>query len=739
MYNECNYKKTGDDMNLETYISKLKHLNNEYDFAHIIEAYNFAKEAHSGQKRKSGEDFFIHPLHVSLILAELKMDEETIIASLLHDVIEDTEVSKDEIEEKFGEVIAQLVDGVTKLGKIHYESKEKLQAENLRKMFLAMAEDIRVILIKLADRLHNLRTLQFMPDHKKKEKAKETLEIYAPIAHRLGISTMKWELEDKSLQYLEPEYYYELVDKIKSKRSEREKIINKNIDKLKEAAENQFDLDGDINIYGRAKHFYSIYKKMKDKNKSFDEIFDLIAIRILVDDVKDCYSILGICHTIWKPIPGRFKDYIAMPKSNMYQSLHTTVITETGDTLEIQIRTREMHKIAEYGIAAHWKYKKSGKNDTNEQIERKLNWIKQVMEYQKETEDPEMFIDSLKIDLYVNEVFVFTPDGDVKELPKGSTPIDFAYAVHSEVGNQCVGAKVNGKIVPLNYELSTGEIVSVITKKNSGPSRDWLNIVQSNKAKNKIKRWFKHERRDENIEKGRSILESTIKRSSISLDEVHEKDWLDPIIEKLNLKTKDDLYEAIGYGGVLLKQVIPKLKELKREDRKKTQPTQPKKKHLKRASKRKKSKDLGVEVKGLDDTLTRFAKCCHPVPGDEIIGYVTSGRGITIHRVDCPNLKDLKEQKHRFIEVNWHSDNEGKSYEARIQIVAHDRKKLLSEITLLINKENFRVNGLNARTDKGDIAYIEVQVEINSKSHLSELVRELKNIKGVMEINRITI
>jgi GTP pyrophosphokinase len=717
--------------NYKEYIEELLKLNEEYNIDSITEVYYFAKEAHTGQKRKSGEDYFIHPLEVSLILAEMKMDEETIIASILHDVVEDTVITEEDIREKFGDTIALLVDGVTKLTNLHYESKEIQKGENLRKMFLAMAKDIRVVLIKLADRLHNMRTLEYMSPIKKKEKAMETMEIYAPIADRLGMSQIKWELEDISLQYLHPDKYIELVEKIDTKRSEREEVIRKNIELLKSNIKK--DINIEFEIHGRAKHFYSIYKKMEEGHKEFDEIFDLIAIRVIVSDLRECYSVLGICHTIWNPLPGRFKDYIAMPKSNLYQSLHTTVITNEGERLEIQIRTEEMHRVAEFGIAAHWIYK-GGKKGRNETIDKKLRWVRELLENQNENTDPEIFLDSIKVDLYVNEVFVYTPNGDVFELPSGSTPIDFAYKVHSQVGHQCVGAKVNGKIVPLAYKLSSGEIVSIITKKGSGPSRDWLNIVESNHAKNRIRRWFKKERHDENVEKGKAILEREMRSMHLSIKDDLKKEWLNIILKRLSLETMEDLYEAIGYGGILTRQVIPKIKELKHEeDIKKGKFDQ---KRLEKST-IKKMRNVGIIVKGLDNVLTRFAKCCNPVPGDDIIGYVTQGRGVTIHRVDCPNYVDLEKSKERFIEVEWDENNEKSAYEAKILITGNDRKGLLSEITVVINKENFIVNGLNAKKDKNGIATIELVIEIVNKKHLTKLIGNLKKIDGILDIKRV--
>ena len=717
-------------IDFNTYIKELTKLNDEYNVDNIKKVYYFAKEAHEGQKRKSGEDYFIHPIAVSLILAGMKMDEETIMASMLHDVVEDTKYTKEEISEIFGETVALLVDGVTKLTNLRYESKEIQKGENLRKMFLAMAKDIRVVLIKLADRLHNMRTLEYMSINKKQEKAMETLEIYAPIADRLGMSQIKWELEDISFSYLHLDEYYDLVEKIKKKRSDREDVINKNIELLKNSIKEQ--IDAEFEISGRAKHFYSIYKKMVEGNKEFDEIFDLTAIRVIVKDLRECYSVLGICHTIWNPIPGRFKDYIAMPKSNLYQSLHTTVITNDGDTLEIQIRTEEMHRVAEYGIAAHWIYK-GGKEDN---IDKKLDWVREILENQNENADPEEFLDSIKIDLYVNEVFVYTPNGEVFELPNGSTPIDFAYKVHSQVGHQCVGAKVNGKIVPLTYKLSSGEIVSIITKKGSGPSRDWLKVVQSNHAKNRIRRWFKKERHDENVEKGKAILEKEMKYARLSLKEdlKDKEEWLITILKRLSLETLEDLYEAIGYGGILTKQVIPRVKEFKKEEEIKKGKFIPER--LKKST-IKKRENVGVVVKGLENVLTRFAKCCNPVPGDEIIGYVTQGRGVTIHRVDCPNFVDLEKSKERFIEVSWVDNSAKNAYEAKVKIIGNDRKGLLSEITIIINNENFVVNGLNARKDKNGIATVEMIIEITNKKYLSKLINNLKKVDGVIEVKRV--
>lgn len=719
---------------LESFIEKIIQYNPHYDLSRIIKAYNFAENAHEGQFRKSGEKYFIHPINVALILAELELDESTVIAGLLHDVIEDTRYTFDDIKREFGEEIALLVDGVTKLGKLTYETKEERQAENLRKMFLAMARDIRVILIKLADRLHNMRTLKFMNETKKKEKAIETLEIYAPIAHRLGISKIKWEFEDLCLRYLDPDAYYDLVEKVAKKRREREEYINLVIKKLKENLEN---LNIDYEIYGRPKHFYSIYKKMVYQHKSFEEIYDLTAVRVIVDNVKDCYGVLGIVHTMWKPIPGRFKDYIAMPKPNMYQSLHTTVIGPKGEPLEIQIRTWEMHRIAEYGIAAHWKYKE-GKVEEGE-LDKKLTWLRQLLEWQRDLKDPKEFMESLKIDFFTNQVFVFTPKGDVIELPFGSTPVDFAYKIHSAVGNSCIGAKVNGRIVPLNYKLKTGNIVEVLTSSHSnGPSRDWLKFVKSTNAKNRIKQWFKKERKEENIERGKELLEKEVKRQGYNIKELLRAEWLNDIVKKLRLNSIDDLYAAIGYGGITLNQIIPKLKEKYKAEQKENTPIGNNKELQSKVTKTKQKRDTkqGVKVKGIDNILVRFAKCCNPVPGDEIIGYITRGRGITVHRTDCPNIAN-DENRDRLIDVEWDTDKKI-SYQTEIQVIAPDRKGLLSEITNIISEAKLDVTAINARTTKEKIAIINLTIEISNTDQLLKIMNKFKSMSGVIDVKRVT-
>lgn len=720
---------------LENFIEKIKQYNPYYDLSRIVKAYNFAENAHEGQYRKSGERFFIHPMNVALILAELELDESTIIAGLLHDVVEDTKHTFEDIAREFGEEIALMVDGVTKLGKFTYETKEERQAENLRKMFLAMAKDIRVILIKLADRLHNMRTLKFMNEKKKKEKAMETLEIYAPIADRLGISKIKWEFEDICLRYIDPEGYYDLVEKVAKKRKEREDYINYVVDELDDELDK---LNIEYDIYGRPKHFYSIYKKMQYQHKSFEEIFDLTAIRILVDNVRDCYAVLGVVHTKWKPIPGRFKDYVAMPKPNMYQSLHTTVLGPKGEPFEIQIRTHEMHRVAEYGIAAHWKYKEGKTED--EDIDKKLTWLRQLLEWQRELKDPKEFMESLKIDLFTNQVFVFTPKGDVIDLPVGSTPVDFAYKIHSAVGNKCIGAKVNGRIVPLDHKIKTGNIVDILTSNNSnGPSRDWLKFVKSTQAKNKIKQWFKKERKEENTQRGKELLEKEVKRQGYPIKELLKSDWLNLVMKKLRFNNIEDLYAAIGYGGIALNQVMPKLKELYREEHKEKVPnveieniqTSVNKKKQKTKTKQ------GVKVKGIDNILVRFAKCCSPVPGDDIIGYITRGRGVTIHRKDCPNIQNDPNSYDRLIEVEWHVDKKI-SYSTEIQIVANDRKGLLAEMTNTITESKMHVTAINARTTKEKLAIINLTIEISDTQQLSKLMNKFRSFQDVIEVKRVT-
>ena len=709
-------------MTIDDLIEKIKTYNPNVDEAEIRSAYELAKVNHQGQKRNSGEDYIIHPLHVAMILADMNMDSATIIAGLLHDTIEDTSVTYEDIEKKFGKEIAELVDGVTKLKKLNYKSKAEKQAENIRKMVLAMAKDIRVIIVKLADRLHNMRTLEYMTEAKKIEKATETLEIYAPIADRLGMSRVKWELEDLSLRYLDPDEYYKLVDMVNKRRKEREELINSIIDTLKVNLE-RVGIKCEIN--GRPKNFYSIYKKMKVKGKVFDEIYDLSAVRILTNDIKDCYGALGVVHTLWKPIPGRFKDYIAMPKPNNYQSLHTTVIDNNGETFEVQIRTYQMHQTAEYGIAAHWKYK-TGQTKTTS-FDENLTWLRQLMEWQKDLNDPNDFIDTLKVDFFADEVFVFSPKGDVINLPEGSTPIDFAYRIHTQVGNTCVGAKVNGRIVPLSYKLSSGNIVDIITNSNSGPSLDWLNIVKSNQAKKKISQYFKIKDRDKNIEKGKEILEKEAKRLNYNVNEFLKDEWIDEVRAKLNVSTIDDLYAALGFGTVKLSQVTAKLIDIYNRFNKK-----PIKNIVK--SKRKVQKS-GIDVKGVDGVKVRIAKCCTPVPGDDIIGYITIGRGISVHRADCPNVNNNVEES-RIVQVSWQKD-EANSYEAAIEVRALDKPNVIGDVANRINEAKLNMTSLNARSTRDGDAIVDVILEITNIDELEGIIDKLKRVKNVFDVYRM--
>ncbi len=727
----------GVTMNLEGYLVKVKQYAPYVDAERVAKAYQFGDLAHTGQLRKDGTAFFNHPTSVSLILAELEMDEETIIAALLHDTVEDTDVTLADVEKTFGKEVAALVDGVTKLAIINYETKQERQVENLRKMFLAMSSDIRVIIIKLADRLHNIRTLGAMTLDKQKEKAEETIEIFAPIAHRLGIFRIKWELEDLSLKYLDPEGYKELVKKVDKKRTDREFIINDYISKLDKALT---DLGLEFEIYGRPKNFYSIYKKMKFQHKEFDEIYDLTAIRVVCEDVKDCYSALGAVHTLWKPIPGRFKDYIAMPKPNLYQSLHTTLMGN-GEPFEIQIRTREMHEIAEFGIAAHWKYKEGSKASNNE-MEKKISWFRQMMEWQSDLKDPGEFMSSLKLDLFNTEVFVFTPNGQVVDLPVGSTPVDFAYKIHSEVGNKCIGAKVNGRIVPLNYVLQNGQRIEIMTAKNSpGPSRDWLKFVKSTQAKQRIKQWFKKERREENVEKGQEMFLAELKRQNIPAKAILSEEYLDAILKRLSLKSIDDMYNAIGYGGIMTSQVVPKIREKyfkeHKEEQAKTRLETDRFEDLPNKKKELKKNDAGIVVKGMDDILVRFAKCCTPVPGDNIIGYITRGRGVTIHRADCENFEHTDDTENRYIEVKWASLIDT-SYMASVQVVSLDRKGLLSDITMFMHELDLAMSGINAKIDKNGIAIVNISLEIHDIEELNKFMKKLKNLEDIIEVKRIS-
>lgn len=705
----------------------------------ITKAYNFAFDAHKDQKRESGEPYIVHPVEVAGILAEMGLDGNTIAAGLLHDVIEDTMYSYEDVVREFNAEVADLVDGVTKLDKIKFKTKEEQQVDNVRKMLLAMAKDVRVILIKLADRLHNMRTLKYRPIEKQKQTAKETFDIYAPLAHRLGISKIKWELEDLAFRYTNPNEYYDLVQKISEKRVEREAYIAEITEELER---NLLKTGINSDIDGRPKHFYSIYRKMINKNKTLDQIFDLTAVRILVNSVKDCYASLGIVHTMYKPIPGRFKDYIAMPKPNMYQSLHSTVIGPQGKPFEIQIRTFEMHKTAEYGIAAHWKYKESSAVPAGN-LDSKLSWLREMLEWQRDTSDAEEFMESFKIDLFSDEVFVFTPKGSVINLPSEATPIDFAYRIHTDIGNRCIGAKVNGRMVPLDYNLKTGEIVEILTSSiPRGPSIDWLNITKSNQAKGKIRAWFKKAKREENIVKGKELLEKETKRQGYNFGEIAKGEAVEQLLKRYNMNSVDDIFAAVAEGDIMASTIVTKLKEAflkgNKQDAAKAIEDQISKTLNKTANNTNKVKGTNhsVVVKGIDNILIRFAKCCNPVPGDEIIGYVTKGRGVSIHRRDCTNAASLlSDTEHKLVDVQWGS-GKGADYTTEIQVKAEDREGLLSEIMELIIETKTYLCAVNAKTVKNNLAMITIKLKISDIEHLKELMKKIKKLGGVLEVYR---
>ena len=702
----------------------------------IRRAYKLADAAHKGQKRVSGEDYIIHPLAVAKILTDLQIDDITISAAILHDVVEDTTHTLDEMRERFGDEVAMLIDGVTKLGRIQYKSKEEQQLESYRKMFLAMAKDIRVIMIKLADRLHNMRTLKYMREDKQKRIARETIEIYAPLANRLGISNVKWELEDLCLRYLDPKAYYDLVESVKQKRQERQAFIDEAHEQIVEKLE---EAHITAEIQGRAKHFYSIYKKMKRDQKDISEIYDLSALRVLVDSVKDCYGVLGIIHAMWKPLPGRFKDYIAMPKSNGYQSLHTTVICR-GYPLEIQIRTFAMHKVSEYGVAAHWKYKEAGKSvGATREYDQKMSWLRQMVSLQHELDDPREYFEALKVDVFSDEVFVFTPKGDVVDLPKGSIPIDFAYRIHTEVGHHCVGAKVNGKIVPLEYKLKNGDIVSIITNKsNSGPSRDWLNIVASSETRTKIRSWFKKQRKEENIARGMDMMEKEAKHLGYVPKEILKPERLELLAKKLNIPQVNDLLASIGYGGITLNGILGKLIEMHKQDLQKATPPDISQmlSELKQPLKnRKKKASHGILVEGEGGFLVRLARCCNPIPGDPITGYITRGRGVSVHRSDCPNLLNDMDFS-RVIEVNWDVGLD-KVYTVQIEIVCNDKTGMLAELFALPAEMKVNISSLTAKTNKTNrTSIVNMGLDVRNSQQVAQIMTKIRRMKDVYSVSR---
>ncbi len=722
----------------EEFLQTISGYNSKYDMELIGRAYDKANEMHQGQLRKSGEPYLIHPMAVAEILADLGMDEDTIVAGLLHDVVEDTSYTSDQLREEFGEEAELLVDGVTKLASIKFESKEERQAENLRKMFLAMSKDIRVLIIKLSDRLHNLRTINYMTESKIIDKCKETLEVYAPLASRLGIYAMKFEMEDIALKYLDPEAYYGLVQKVSKKKEQRESAIQQVIDEIKEGLE---DLNIHYDIMGRSKHFYSIYKKMKYQHKQLDEIFDLTAVRIIVENVKDCYAVLGIVHTLWTPIPGRFKDYIAMPKPNMYQSLHTTVIGDTGNPFEIQIRTYEMHKIAEYGIAAHWKYKEGIDHDKEEV---KLAWLRQTLEWQKDMNDPKEFMETLKVDLFASQVFVFTPQGDVIELPAGSTPLDFAFKIHSDIGCKCVGAKVNGKMVTIDHTLENGNIIEIVTSPNAaGPSIDWLKIAKSSTARNKIRQWLKKENKSDAVDKGKDLIDKYVRRKGYDPREVLKNSFINRAAKELSLHNADELYNQLSHGGAFQSKVGSLLfkyyndeKEAQLERENKTIENRiPDQKKQKEARKRR--ENAGITVEGVDNLMIRIARCCNPVPGDDIVGFITKGRGISVHRTDCPNITSQpKSEQARFIQVKWDQDKLDQAYTADISIIAQDRKGLFSSLSRVCEDMDVHIDGVNAKSSKDETINVTLTLSISSKDQMEKVLRSLRSVPGVSDVFR---
>ncbi|MEE0201648.1 MAG: bifunctional (p)ppGpp synthetase/guanosine-3',5'-bis(diphosphate) 3'-pyrophosphohydrolase [Muricomes sp.] len=726
-------------------IARVRKYHPSADITLIEKAYRTAKSAHKDQARKSGEPYIIHPLWVGIILADLEMDKETIVAGMLHDAVEDTEMTLEDVAREFGEEVALLVDGVTKLGQLSYsQDKLEVQAENLRKMFLAMAKDIRVIIIKLADRLHNMRTLEFMTPAKQKEKARETMDIYAPIAHRLGISKIKTELDDLSLKYSQPEVYFDLVRDLNERKTEREEFVQQIVAEVSTHMKNSHI---EAKVYGRVKHFFSIYKKMVNQNKTLDQVYDLFAVRIIVDSVKDCYAALGVIHEMYTPIPGRFKDYIAMPKANMYQSLHTTLMGPSGQPFEIQIRTEEMHKTAEFGIAAHWKYKEGGAGKSvKAQEEEKLSWLRQILEWQRDMSDNREFLSLLKgdLDLFAEDVYCFTPNGDVKNLPNGSTPVDFAYAIHSAVGNKMVGARVNGKLVNIDYKIQNGDRIEILTSQNSkGPSRDWLNIVKSTQAKNKINQWFKREFKEDNIIRGKELIAAYCKTKSINPQNIMKAKYQQTVQQKYGFRDWDAVLAALGHGGVKEGQVVNRLVEEYEKEHKKEITDETILEKISEANNQKvhiaKSRS-GIVVKGIDDMAVRFSKCCNPVPGDEIVGFVTRGRGMSIHRTDCVNMIHLSEtERERLIDAEWEetaAEENGGQYLAELKMFAHDRQGLLMEISKIFTEAKIDVKSMNIRTSKKGTASLDMGFIVHGREELNRVIEKLRQIEGVMDIER---
>ena len=723
------------DVTIDDVLEKMRKNNKKSDLKLIKRAYDFAKEKHGDQLRKSGEPYIIHPVQVAFILASLELDDATICAALLHDVAEDTDVTIQDLAKEFSPEISEMVDGVTKLGNLKYTSAEEQQVENYRKMFLAMGKDIRVILIKLADRLHNMRTLKYLRRDRQIAISKETQDLYAPLANRLGMYSLKWELEDLAFKYLNPDEYREIVEGIDKKREERLQFINQIVEQINEELKRQ---KIKAEITGRAKHLYSIYRKMLRDNKSLDQIYDLFALRILVDNVKDCYAALGVVHELYNPMPGRFKDYISVPKPNMYQSLHTTLIGPKGTPFEVQIRTWEMHRIAEFGIAAHWAYKEANKlKKTSVMVqEDKLAWLRETLEWQKDMQDPQEFLNTLKTELFVDEVYVFTPKGQIKVLPRGATPIDFAYCIHAEIGHHMTGCKINSKMMPIITALKNGDIVEIITSDQSkGPSRDWLKFVKSTSAKNKIQSWFKKTQRVENIEKGRDLIEKEIKRIGISYNKIFKSEYIEVALERYKFSNVEDMYAAVGFGAISATKVIAKMLEAYKKDNQDEFIEHTLEELVNERARKTKPSNVGIVVKGIDNCLVRLSKCCNPVPGDEIVGFVTRGRGVSVHRKDCVNVHDLISQEDRMIDVYWYNNNES-SYNVDIEILANERNGLLADIIKQIASVKTRLIAVNSKVNKDKIVVTEATVEVENLDDLNNILKALRKIDNVYEVNR---
>jgi len=727
-----------EEITIEKVIKKMKENNRKSDSDFIRKVYEFAKANHNEQKRMSGEEYIVHPLSVAYILADLKLDDSTIAAALLHDVVEDTEITHEDIVTKFGEEIAEMVQGVTKLGKIQYSTIEEQQVENYRKMFLAMGKDIRVILIKLADRLHNMRTLKHLKRERQIANAKETMDLYAPLANRLGIYSLKWELEDLSFRYLHPEEYRELIEGIEKKREERLEFIDKITEEIK------IDLKKekiDAEIKGRAKHLYSIYRKMKRDNITLDQVYDLFALRIIVKSVKDCYAALGVVHDLYTPMPRRFKDYISVPKPNMYQSIHTTLLGPNGTPFEVQVRTWDMHQVAEFGIAAHWAYKeannKTGKKSNVIVEEDKLAWLRETLEWQKDTEDPDEFLKTLKTALFEDEVYVFTPKGQIKALPRDATPIDFAYSIHAEVGHRMIGCKINSKMMPIVTKLKSGDIVEILTSDTpKGPSRDWLKFVKSSSAKTRISQWFKKADREDNIIRGKEVLNKEIKRIGMSHSDLFKTEWVNNVLERYRYSSTEDMYAAIGFGAISPGKIITRLlEEYKKEHQEEIIEQKLQELTVRKTTVRKPPKS-GVIVEGIDNCLVKFSRCCNPVPGDEIIGYITKGRGVSIHTTDCVNIEDLLQEENRIIDVQWYNEKTEGEYNVDIEILSNDRTGLLADIVKEITSKKINIMGVNTKTNTERIATIDVTVEVENIEQLNKVIRAIRKVDSVYEVKR---